>query len=541
MPEDRPMTITFDKGTMSMRTGLTRLLVSTSFAICAHAVMAQEVNKDAHLTIGWAEPIDTLNPATTGARNVGSLLTNMFDTLVWLDKDFAIKPLLATGWTISADGLKYTFNLRHDVTFHDGTKFDAAAVVANVNYINDGKTQSKIARGLLGPCKTATATAEYTVEFTCATPYAALLAQLGEPYLGMQSPAAIAKYGADLGQHPVGTGVFRMVSYQPDQSLVLERFDKYNWMAADPEHKGPSDIAGITFQIVPNSQARVSAFMSGQSQAMQQTPGVYWKSLGATGQYKQVSVPISGLGIFAPINADRFPTNELAVRKAIMYALDKTAVVQLAEAGVFPVSNAPLQPGMVGYDASLETMYSYDVKKAAQLLTEAGWTKPDKFWQKDGKTLTIDLTAISTVPSYPLLAQAIQGFLRDFGMDAKVTQMSSAAWQANNVSGGFSLTPLQYIGVDPDALHFWFLAGEYYNWSHWTNPELTALIMEGQRLTDAAKRVEIYQKAQRIIMENAVMLPIRQNIDLIMTVPNLTGVTYSGGGFEYFGAASLSK
>ncbi len=465
----------------------------------------------------------------------------MFDTLVWLSKDFEIQPLLATDWTISADGLTYTLNLRHDVTFHDGTPFNAQSVVDNIAYITGPDTQSKIALGLLGPCRSAKATAEFTVEITCTTPYSPLLAQLGEPYLGIQSPAAIKEYGADLGQHPTGTGAFKFVSYEPNQSLVLARNDDYAWMAADPAHKGPADIAGITFQIVPNSQSRVSAFLSGQTQAMQQTPGVYWKSLGAGGQYTQVPVPISGLGIFAPINASRFPTDDLAVRKAIMYAIDKTGVVQLAEAGVFPVSNTPLEKGMTGYDASLEDAYPYDVEKAAQVLKDAGWTKPGQFWEKDGKTLTLDLTAISTVPSYPLLAQAMQGYLRDFGMDANVTQLAVPAWLAANVDGNFSLTPLQYIGVDPDALHFWVLPGEYFNWSHWSDPELTDLIKQGQAETDTAKRVEIYHKAQKIIMDNAVIMPIRQNIDLIMTTKNLTGVTWSGGGFEYFGAASMTK
>jgi len=507
---------------------------------CAQGALAQEIDKGAHLTIGWAEPIDTLNPATTGARNVGSLLTNMFDTLVWLNKDFEIEPLLAKDWSVSEDGLKYTFNLREDVTFHDGTKFNAEAVVANIAYITGPDTQSKIALGLIGPCKSATATAEFTVEITCTAPYSPLLAQLGEPYLGIQSPEAIATYGADLGQHPTGTGVFKFVSYELSQSLVLERFEDYNWMAA-ADHDGASNIAGITFQIVPNSQARVSQFLSDQSHVMQQTPGVYWKSLGASDAYTQIAVPISGLGIFAPINASRFPTDDLAVRKAIMHAIDKTGVVQLAEAGVFPVSNTPLQKGMTGYDESLEDAYPYDVEKAAKLLTDAGWTKPGEFWEKDGKTLTLDLTAISTVPSYPLLAQAMQGYLRDFGMDAQVRQLAVPAWLAANVEGDMSLTPLQYIGVDPDALHFWVLPGEYFNWSHWSDPELTDLIIQGQQESDTEKRIEIYSKAQKIIMDNAVLMPIRQNIDLLMTVKNLTGVTYSGGGFEYFGAASLTK
>ncbi len=195
-------------------------------------------NRDARITVGWAGPFDTLNPATTGNRNVGPIDANIFDTLVWLTPDFKVTPDLATKWEVSPDGKTYTFTLREDVTFQDGTPFDAAAVVANFDYIADKSTQSKISLTLLGSCTKATATAQYTLQLTCTAPYAPLLAQLGEPYFGMQSPKAIKEYGADLGLHPVGTGPFSMVSYQSGQSLVLKRNDAYRWNPPATSHQG---------------------------------------------------------------------------------------------------------------------------------------------------------------------------------------------------------------------------------------------------------------------------------------------------------------
>ena len=516
---------------------LAALLGCSAIAFCPQIATAQSA--DPELTIGWAEPIDTLNPATTGARNVGPILSNVFDTLVWLTPQFKVTPLLATDWSVSEDGLSYTFNLRDDVTFHDGTPFNAAAVVKNVEYMVNDSTQSKIGLGLLGPCTSAEATGEFTVVLTCKTPYAPLLSQMGEPYLGMQSPAAIEEYGQDLGQHPTGTGPFKFVSWQPNQSVVLERFDDYAWMPEAVDHEGPADVSRLTFSIVPNPQARVNQFQSGQSQVMQQTPGIYWKSLGASGRYQTLEVPISGLGIFAPINASKWPTDDIAVRKAIMHAVDMEGVVQLAEAGVYPVSKLPITEGMLGYDPSLENLYPYDPDKAAAILEEAGWTKSGDGWEKDGKPLALKLSAISAKAHYMAIAQAIQGYLRDFGIDAELEPLASPAWLAANINGEVSLTPLQYIGVDPDALHFWFLPGEYFNWSHWSNEELTALIQKGQTLQDEAERQTLYADAQRIIMENAVMMPIRQNIDLTMIAPEVHGVTYSGGGFQYFGAVSV--
>jgi peptide/nickel transport system substrate-binding protein len=509
-------------------------------AFLAQPVMAAP-NKDAKIVVGWAGPFDTLNPATTGNRNVGPININIFDTLVWLTPDFEVTPGLATKWEISDDKKTYTFTLREGVTFHDGTPFDADAVVANFAYIGDKTTQSKISLNLLGACTTAKAASKYVVQVSCTAPYAPLLAQLGEPYLGMQSPKAIKDYGQDLGLHPVGTGPFSFVSYQAGQSLVVKRNDAYNWNPPATKFKGPPDIAQITFQIVSSPQARVSQFQAGQSEVIQDVPGVFWNALGKMNRFNAIPVPITGMGIFAPINAGSWPTNDLAVRRAILYAVDKKGVVQLADAGAYPISNTPLVKGMTGYDAALEDSYPFDPAKAEAVLKAAGWTKPGEFWEKDGKRLALKITAISTSTSYPLLAQAIQGYLRKAGMDATVEQMATPAWLAANIKGDMSMTPLQYIGVDPDALRLWFTPDQYFNWSHFTDPTLTKLIAEGQQELDPARRRSLYAEAQKIIMDQALELPIRQNIDLVMTSKNLTGLTYSGGGFEYFGAASMAK
>ena len=499
------------------------------------------VDRDARLVVGWGEVLDTLNPATTGNRDVGPIDANIFDTLVWLTPDLAPTPHLATSWTVSPDGRSYSFTLRQGVTFQDGTPFDAAAVVANFAYISDKDTQAKITLSLLGPCTTAKATGPYTVEIDCTAPYAPLLAQLGEPYLGMQSPKAIATWGRDLGLHPTGTGPFSLVSYAPGQSVVLKRNDAYRWGAPALKHDGPPDLAEVTFQIVTSPQARINQFQSGQSQMMQETPGVFWNALRRTGRYTAIPVPITGMGIFAPINAGAWPTSELAVRQAILYAVDRKGVIELADAGVFAPSDTPLVKGMLGYDAALEARYPYDPDKAAATLKAAGWTRTGEFWEKDGKPLALTLTAIATSTEYPALAQAIQGYLRKAGMDAQVQRLASPAWLAANIKGDMSMTPLQYIGVDPDALHLWFEPGQYFNWSHYTDPALTGLLTQGEAERDPAKRTALYQQAQDIIMGQALEMPIHANVDLVMTAAKLTGVTWSGGGFEYLGAASMQR
>ena len=522
-----------------MKTAL-RNALAVAFFMTAPA-RAQAPDRSAKIVVGWGELLDTLNPATTGNRDVGPIAANIFDTLIWLTPELKPTPDLATSWTISPDGKTYVFTLRPGVTFHDGTKFDAAAVVANIDYITSKDTQAKIALSLLGPCTSAKVTGELTIEIGCSSPYAPLLAQLGEPYLGMQSPKAIQTWGKDLGQHPTGTGAFEFVSYELNQKIVVKRNEAYQWSPPAVQHSGPPDIAEITFQIVTSPQARVNQFQTGQSQMMQETPGVFWNALRKLNRFNAIPVPITGLGIFAPINTQAWPTNDLAVRKAILYAVDRKGVIELADAGAFAVSNTPLVRVMLGYDASLEDMYPYNPAKAAETLKVAGWTRIGEFWEKDGKPLQLKLTAIASSTEYPLLAEAMQGYLRKAGMDARVERLATPAWLASNIKGDMSMTPLQYVGVDPDALHLWYLPGQYFNWSHVDDPTLTNLIIEGQQEIDTEKRVKIYQQIQRIIMEAAMVMPIHENVDLVMTSSKLTGLTWSGGGFQYFGAAGMQK
>lgn len=491
------------------------------------------------LTIGWAEPPDTLNPATTGARDVGPIDVNIFDTLVWLTPNNAITPDLATVWKASNHGKTYTFTLRHGVKFQDGTPFNAAAVVANFKYITSPSTRSTISLALLGSCTSAKAAGTYRVVVRCKAPYAPFLRQLGEPYMGMQSPTAMKRYGKALNVHPVGTGPFEFVSYTPNESIVLKRNPAYRWGPPALGHHGPASLEKIIFHIVVTSQARVGELQSGQSQLIQETPGVFYKTLGRNPSFHDMAVPISGMGIWAPINTKRWPTNSLAVRQAILYSVNKPGAIELADNGVFPPTWGPLQPGTYGYDPRFNGMYHYNPGKAARILTSAGWRKVGGIWTKNGKKLKLLLTAISSVPEYPLIAQAIQGYLRKAGMDATLEQLAVPSWLAANIKGNMSLTPLQYIAVDPDALHLWYLPKQYYNWSHYTNPTLSALIQRGQRESSPTKRLQIYYRAQKFVMDHALEMPIHKNVDLLVMSSKLRGVTYSGGGFEYFYTAAL--
>ena len=190
------------------------------------------------LHYGLTLPVSGIDPQINASSELGIALSSVYDTLVAQDESGNFHPDLAESWTISDDGLVYTFKLRQDVKFHDGTPFNAQAVVRNLERVADPATQSQKAVFLLGPFDHAEAVDDYTARIVLKEPYAPLLDSLSQVYLGMASPAALDQWGDQYQFHQVGTGPFRFVSYQEGQSLVLERNPDYSVGARDPQPPG---------------------------------------------------------------------------------------------------------------------------------------------------------------------------------------------------------------------------------------------------------------------------------------------------------------
>ncbi len=489
------------------------------------------------LTIAFSQEPDTLNPAQTGLTAVAEIDRNIFDTLVWETPAGKITPDLATRWTITNGGKTYTFYLRHGVTFQDGTPFNAQAVAFNFNYIEAPSTHSISAIGDLGPFKSAKALGPYTVQLNLKTPYAPLLTYLGQPTLGMQSPTAIKKGGVDYGLHPVGTGPFEVKSYTPNSKLVLVRNPRYHWAPPALHRNGPAYLKQITYDIVGSGQSRIDELLSGQAQVADAAPPLFYKRLGAGPQYKQFPVDIPGAGEYAVINNSKWPTNSVAVRKAILYFINRKGLVELADQGVFPVIWGPLQPGTLGYDPAFNGMYPYAPAKGAAILKAAGWKKVHGIWTKDGKQLSLVITNPANVIDLPALSQAIQSYLEKAGMKVKIEQFADAAWHAANVKGVENIEPLEFSSVDPSLLQIEFTPGQYFNWSKYSNPTVTRLLNEAGADTNPKSRLQLYFKAETILMDQAVMIPEHMNEDLVLIKSNLKGVTvYQGGYMDYYSA-----
>lgn len=159
--------------------------------------------------------------------------------------------------------LTYTFAVRGDVTFHDGTPFGARAVCFNLNRIKDPQTASVYAIGLIGPYQSCTAPDDTTAVVKLASPYA--------PFLGLNSPAAAAA-PVDYILEPVGSGPFKLASFTPNDRVVLERFDGYHWAPGNATHSGPVLLKKLTFQVIPDATVRLGSLRNGSVQGTGNVP-----------------------------------------------------------------------------------------------------------------------------------------------------------------------------------------------------------------------------------------------------------------------------
>ena len=218
------------------------------------------------LTVGLGSEPETLDPGDAVYVQEQFVLINLFDSLLSMAPDATLHPGLASSWEANDDYTEFTFNLRQDVTFHDGTPFDAAAVKASFDHIvSDAVLESGGKTLLVDHQYTETEVVDdYTAVVKFAAPYPTFLRDAARQWLSISSPAALEKYGTDYGRNPVGTGPFRFVQWDAQSQLVLERNPDYNWAPEFAAHQGPALLDQVIFRFLPEAATRLTAFQTGE-------------------------------------------------------------------------------------------------------------------------------------------------------------------------------------------------------------------------------------------------------------------------------------
>ncbi|WP_392455950.1 ABC transporter substrate-binding protein [Chryseomicrobium aureum] len=484
---------------------------------------AEESGEPKVLIFGRGGDSVSLDPIAVTDGESFKVTQNVFETLVnFGEQDTTINPGLAKEWTVSDDGLTYTFMLEEGVKFHDGTDFNAEAVVANFDRWSSGTADKyyyyKSMFGGFGDeeghvIESVTADDEFTVTFKLKRPQAPFLKNIAMSPFGMGSPTAFEAAGDAFGDEPVGTGPFKFVEWKRNDSITIEKFEDY-WQEGFPK------LDRVVFRAIPDNSARLNALLTGEidlADGVNPSDGASIEGDAALQLFERPSMNVGYLGL----TNTRPPFDNVLVRQAMNHAIDKQAIVDAFFEGRAEVAVNPMPPSISGYNDQIEG-YDYDPERAKELLAEAGL--PDGF--------EMELWAMPVprpyMPDGMKVAEVMQKNLADVGITAEIVSFEWATYLEKARNGEADAFMLGWTGDNGDADNFLYvlLDGDNIgsnNYTYYDNEELHELLIAAQSEVDENTRNELYMQAQEIIHEDAPWVPLAHSTPLLAGKAELTG------------------
>jgi peptide/nickel transport system substrate-binding protein len=511
---------------------------------------------------GAADPT-YLDPALVSDGESFRVTKQIFEGLVDLKPGSTqVIPKLATSWIVNKNHRVWTFNLRKGVSFHDGTPFNAAAVCYNFNrwynfsgpFQDPGATfyyqsifygfknneSTTLSPSLYQSCK---AKGKYVATITLTKPNGPFLPSLALQSFAMQSPTALKQYDADSAQivngsfrptgtyafqHPTGTGPFKFGGWTVKEKVILTRNDKY-W--------GPKAKLGqVVVRPIADNSARVQALQTGEINGMDLLQPQDVPTVTNNSNLKVINRPSFNVA-YVTINQSKPPTNNLLVRKAIAYGLDRQSVVNSFYAGRAQVANEFMPPQLFGWSKNV-VKYPYDPNKAKQLLQQAGLTLP----------VTIDFwypTGVSR-PYMPDPQRNFEAFSASLEKSGFKIVAHSAPWRPDYVAkvnsgdaGNINLIGWTGDYGDPDDFLgvFFQKANPQFGFS---NAKLTALLDKAEQETNIKVRTKLYQQANEMIMRDILPgVPYAHSLPALGFQRSVTGYVASPIGTDPFAPVNV--
>jgi peptide/nickel transport system substrate-binding protein len=525
-----------------------RLCVSRLFLFClslailltlsACSPTEEEAVNPNRVVYGLTLSPSNFDPHRGESSELGIPMRQVYDTLVYRHPENGrFVPGLAELPTISEDRMTYTFTLKQGVKFHDGTPFNAEAVGANLDRIMAPETQSTKARMLLGPYQGYTINDEYSISIQLSEPYSPLLDTLSQVYLGIASPTALAQYRATPETyqfHQVGTGPYMLDSLLLDNYLILKRNPDYTW---GPEFYQPASgqsVAEIEYRFYSDTATRFEKLEQGLVQVMGEIPPLTARAQTGNSRIRIIPSPIPGQPLQFMINTQRFPTDNRVFRQALLSGTNREAVVDLVFQGFSPVAYGPITSNTQFYNPNVRNYYPYDLAQAQQLVASLGYVDDDNdnlLDLPDGSTVSVDVL----VPPWgmiPQVAQALQSQWGDLQIQVNLIPVPDLSTLLNRVQEGeYNLVAFYSFGIDPALLQSFFTTNGAHNWTGFSSPELDQILAEGSRQLDPGTRGRLYAQAQEIIMDNALILPIREYVNLNGVSNQVQNLTFDSYGW----------
>ena len=422
------------------------------------------------LVIAIDADVDTLHPSDFSTTVEMDVLNQIYDTLMYMNPDGTEEPQprIAESYEISDDGTEYTFHLRNDVTFHDGTPLTSADVKFSLEmYMNSEYQGSQVT--MLQSVETPD---DYTVVCKLEGAYSPFL--LGVCSVHIASQAYYEASPEEFVSNPVGSGPYKFVSRANGSNVKLEAYEDY--------YRGAAEIKDITFEVIPDSSTKAIALQTGEvnfadieSSSMAQ--------LQANPAITIAEVPTSGFA-YVSMNLEKEPFNDVKVRQAINYAIDRENLVAVCYDGEAEVNSNICSKERFGYSDD-QFQYTYDPEKAKELLAEAGITTP------------YDLGELLVAEKYSNIATVIQNDLRAVGLDCTIAVKEFNAYISDLTSGNYNITALNMTLEGETQMLEMAYKTEYIgtaNNARYADEEMDQLFEDATHETDNDKRAEIFDE-----------------------------------------------
>jgi len=478
------------------------------------------------LVFGSSGDVSRLDPADVTDGESISRMDNIFEGLVEYEAGSTeIKPCLAESWDISENGKEIVFHLKKGVKFHDGTDFNADAVVFSFErQYNPEHPYYQYGEWaywgyMFSDIDRVEKIDDYTVKLILSEPNASIMTSLAMFTVCIVSPANAEKYGEDAFKHPCGTGPFKFVEWVKDDHITLEANENY-W-------RERPKIDKIIFRVIPDPSARLLSLEVGEIHGMEYPNPADFDRIKANSNLVLMSEPGMNIGFMAMntgygyVDANQNgvkdpdeplektpgyfePLTKKEVRQAINMATDKEAIVRDIFMGTASVAKNGMPPFMLGYNDEIED-YPYDPARAKELLAEAGYP--------DGFEVTLHVMPVSRPYMFdpPKIGEAIQSYLAAVGIKVNFYQVDWATYLQETEAGMHQMCLLGWTGDNGDPDNFLNVLyglnacsiGTAGNYAFYTNEENQELLTKALRTYDVEKRAEYYKKAQELIHEDA--------------------------------------
>ena len=502
------------------------LLIITAFIFlsCSKASKTAKVSSDKNggvLVFAHSGDAVGLDPGREDDGETFLVCDNIYETLVeFVPGTTKLQPGLAKSYDISKDGLHYTFHLRKNVKFHDGTDFNADAVLYSLNrQFKKGNPSYKYGpwkywgyMSLNYIVKDIKKIDDYTVQINLKKPEAPFLSDLAMNFASIVSPTAAKKFKDDFKNHPVGTGPFKFVKWIKDDSIVLEKFQGYWGQKAY--------LDKVIFKVIPDPTARYLALKKGEADIIDYPAPQDIQNIKNNSSLKIVKQAGLNVGYLA-MNTSKKPFNNVLVRQAINYAINKAVIIKAVYGDLGQTAKNPLPPTTWAYDNNIKD-YPYNPTKAKELLKKAGLP--------NGFSTTIWALPVSRPynPNGRKVAEIIKGQLAKVGIKTKIVSYEWGTYLNKTNRGEHDMALLGWTGDNGDPDNFlWNLLSRdaakipAENKAFWKNDKFTALIKKAKETSIQSKRKELYDQAQVVfhsqvpwvcLAHSVVVEPMKTNV-----------------------------